>query len=704
MEITLSNCNNIDKAVITIEEEKLNIKFAPNGAGKSTIARALLLSTSDNENSLDELTPFKFRAVNPEGKKPTISGADSIKSVLVFNESYVNQFVFQQDELLNNSFDILIKTEFFKEIEKEIEDLISEIKLLFVQNQVFEDLISTLKEMRSAFKLTKSGLSKSSTGEKALSPGNKIEHIPPGLETFKPFIQSEKSVAWIGWQTKGYQFTELADDCPFCTSPVADKKDSIQKVGQEYDSNTIKNLLSIIDVIERLGDYFSEEAKTKLKIITSLKDGLNDEHRGFLVELTKQIDNLVLKLEKLRTLSGFQFKDDENVSDALSKYRFDLLFFQHLNTKKTQDTVASINSSIDSVIEKSGKLQGKVTQQRKEIKKIITKHQNEINEFLTYAGYKYQVAIMGENEDAKLKLLHIEHTEPLNGGNQHLSFGERNAFAIVLFMYECLAKKPDLIILDDPISSFDKNKKYAILEMLFRRNTDSCLKNKTVIMLTHDVEPIIDTVKTLATKFNNQTNAAFLRASKGNIEEKKIIKSDIKTFPEICKNALESNKDDIIKLIYLRRYYEIINDKNNEYQVISNLLHKREHPIDYRKPKDEMGHDVAMEQSDFAQGCEEIRKKIGQSFSYEALLQRFSDTIDLNNLYESCQNGYEKLQVFRLFGVDVDNSVIQKFINETYHIENEFVCQLDPSKFDIIPEYVVEECDTALRSIDGLPI
>jgi wobble nucleotide-excising tRNase len=37
-------------------------------------------------------------------------------------------------------------------------------------------------------------------------------------------------------------------------------------------------------------------------------------------------------------------------------------------------------------------------------------------------------------------------------------------------MFETLYKKSDLIILDDPISSFDKNKKYAILQMLFRED------------------------------------------------------------------------------------------------------------------------------------------------------------------------------------------------------------------------------------------
>ncbi|MFW8254034.1 AAA family ATPase, partial [Klebsiella pneumoniae] len=76
-------------------------------------------------------------------------------------------------------------------------------------------------------------------------------------------------------------------------------------------------------------------------------------------------------------------------------------------------------------------------------------------------------------------------------------------------------RKPGLIILDDPISSFDKNKKFAILEMLFRREPSDCLKSKTVLMLTHDVEPIIDTIRAVRQQFNNQVSAAYLRYSRG---------------------------------------------------------------------------------------------------------------------------------------------------------------------------------------------
>lgn len=699
MNIEIKNCNNIELANMTLSENKLNIKFAPNGTGKSSIAKALLLGVDGNQSLLSELMPFKLRKENPENKSPEVNGAEALQNIMCFNEEYVSQFVFKPDELLSNSFDIFIRTDAYKQKEQEIEDLIRNIKQLFSGNQELETLISTLKEMGNAFKLTKSGLSKSSTGMKGLSAGNKIHHIPSGLESYTPFIQSPSSVNWIDWQTKGYDFAELSDNCPFCTSHAADKKDQIKKVGQEYDKNTIKNLITIIGVIEKLGDFFSAEAQERLKAITTLKEGLEKEHEDILVSVKNQIDTFTEKLEKLSTLSAFQFKVGEKVAEKLPVYKLDFQFFPDLKSEKMQEAIAPINASIDEVIEQAGQLQGKINQQRSEMKKTVERHQNSINGFLAYAGYRYKVEIAGEGEQSQLKLRHVDHEEHLSGGSQHLSFGERNAFAIVLFMYECLAKKPDLIILDDPISSFDKNKKYAILEMLFRRNSDSCLKNKTALMLTHDIEPIIDTAKSLYEKFNNQTSTSFLKLTGGNVSEQPINRDDIQTFSEICKGALNSDKDDIVKLIYLRRHFEITDNNGDAYQVLSNVFHKgngKERGIDCREPKDSNGHYQEMDLDRFSSGCDQIKQQL-INFSYVDALRRVSDANALRDLYDTVANGYEKLQVFRVLTHDVGNSVIQKFINETYHIENEFICQLDPAKFDTIPEYVVDECDKILQ-------
>jgi ABC-type Mn2+/Zn2+ transport system ATPase subunit len=697
IKIEVKNCNNLDLAVISLKNQKLNIKFAPNGTGKSTIARAVLLGAKGDQSLLSELIPFKLRKVNPENQQPEVKGAEALKNIMCFNEEYVNQFLFKPKELLSNSFDIFIRTEAYRQKSQEIEELVRNIKQLFFENSELETLITTLKEMGSAFKLSKAGLDKKSTGMRGLSAGNKIQHIPAGLESYTPFIQSQNSIGWIDWQTKGYDFVELSENCPFCTSHAVDKKDQIKKVGQEYDKNTIKNLIAIIGVIEKLGDYFSNEAKNKLRAITALKEGLDKEHEAFLATVKTQIDNFTEKLEKLKTLSAFQFKDGDKVADKLPAYKLDLHFFSELKSNKMQEAIAPINTSIDEVIEQAGQLQGKINQQRSEMQKTIERHQKDINEFLSYAGYRYAVEISGEGEQAQLKLRHIDHDEHLSGGNQHLSFGERNAFAIVLFMYECLAKKPDLIILDDPISSFDKNKKYAILEMLFRRDTDSCLKNKTVLMFTHDVEPIIDTIKSLG-NFSNQTSASFLKLAAGQICESDIGKDDIQTFSQICKSAIASGKDPVIKLIYMRRDYEITDNKGDAYQVLSNLFKQRGSAIDTRKSKESDGNYPKMESAKFINGCAEVSNQLN-NFSYSDLLNRIANINTMKSLYSACANGYEKLQIFRLLRPDVENSVIKKFIDETYHIENEFICQLDPAKFDTIPEYVIEECNKMVSAI-----
>ncbi|WP_454158022.1 hypothetical protein [Microbacterium lacticum] len=59
--------------------------------------------------------------------------------------------------------------------------------------------------------------------------------------------------------------------------------------------------------------------------------------------------------------------------------------------------------------------------------------------------------------------------------------------------------------------------------------------------------------------------------------------------------------------------------------------------------------------------------------------------------------GYEKVQIFRIASAhDPDapggDAAFRKFVNESYHIENEYVMQLNPREFDAVPEHVVRAC------------
>ncbi|EMG7889737.1 AAA family ATPase [Enterobacter hormaechei] len=693
MDIEIRHCNNIDRARITITPNKLNIKFAPNGTGKSTLSRAISCAARDDAQGLQALMPFRLRGENPDNAGPVVTGAGGIGDVMCFNEEYVGQFTFQPDELISNSFNILIRNEAHAEREREIEEMTRSIRTVFTGHAELESLIAHLQELSNAFRTTSSGISRASTGMKGLSGGNKIQHIPAGLENYKPYIRSERRVEWIDWQTKGLEFSPLSEGCcPFCTGDIRESEAQIRRVSEEYDKGTIKNLVAVVRLLENLGNYMTEDAKKRLMGITTLQNGPEAEHIEYLVALKQQTDTLTRKLTALRDLNVFSLQEQQNVRDVLSGRLIDMQFFPDLQSELTLGVTGRLNAALEELISNAGRLQGQINRHRGSMLRLIAHHKTNINNFLTYAGYKYRVDIAGEGDQQKLRLRHVDFEGFLSGGSQHLSYGERNAFAIVLFMYECLSKNPGLIILDDPISSFDKNKKFAILEMLFRRASGECLKNRTVLMLTHDVEPVIDTLKSVRKLFSNLVTASCLRLSSGIIEERTVSDSDIKTFLQICKSVIGSECEEIIKLIYLRRYYEIIDDRGDAYQILSNLFHRRQVPEDRREPVVEGTGYPEMHPEKFQQGLEDIRNSI-DTFDYQHQLALIRDAEAIRQLYHRCRNGYEKLQVFRLLELEQNHPVIKKFINETYHIENEFICQLDPARFDLIPEYVIAECD-----------
>ena len=65
--------------------------------------------------------------------------------------------------------------------------------------------------------------------------------------------------------------------------------------------------------------------------------------------------------------------------------------------------------------------------------------------------------------------------------------------------------------------------------------------------------------------------------------------------------------------------------------------------------------------------------------------------------YKMETNNYKKLQLFRVYlelsdnrdKLKEKNSIVLKFIDEIYHIENDYIFSLDLIKFDIIPDFII---------------
>jgi energy-coupling factor transporter ATP-binding protein EcfA2 len=697
LQIQIAHCNSLAQADITLTKSALNIKYGPNGIGKSTIAKALTLRAEGGE-ALAALTPFKYRD-GVGHPSPVVTGADEIQSVLTFDDLYVSQFVFQRDEVLKNSFEIFINTEEYRTGIEEIEQVFAALQETFVEQQEFDNAVHAFTHLCDVFGVTKSGaLSKSTKGYKAMSAGGKLKNIPEPLKGYAGFLQSDDPASWVGWQAKGKAFLDLSDNCPFCSTESVDKAKT-EMVSKEYETASVKNMSLLRAAVDTAGHYFEPTYLAQLEGMLASITEPTPEQLQFLATLRGEVEVFLDRLKVLRGLAFHTLRDEDKVDEYLSGLKVELALLRSLNSEATRSVVSLINEKLDVVAEQISTVKRRIGEQRGRVLRLIEKNQRQINSFLASAGYRYNVRIEPAEDTYRMLIEHQDLPGHLDSAANHLSYGERNAFALVLFMHQVRHEKPDLVVLDDPVSSFDQTKKFAILHELFRGKNS--IREQTTLMLTHDLEPAIDIVRISTSRLFTAAKpvAHFLTSRNGQIAEKPISKADIKTFGEICDANIESATDDAIKVIYLRRKFEILGISDATYDVLSSVLHLREVPdrpigADNREPLDKVEVEAAVIK---------IQEHL-PGFDYDRIVGELRHLETLKSKFAKTSVGYEKVQIFRMM-LEIDepesDDTFRKFVNETFHIENEYVMQLDPREFDAVPEFVVNEC---ARQVDLMAV
>lgn len=319
MQVKLEKCNNIETGSVELIEHTLNLKYAVNGSGKTTIARAILASIRERlgteTNALAALTPFKYR--RDSSGKPEVTGTETIQSVRIFDESYLNEFVFQADELLKGSFDILIKGDAYEQGMAAIDIHVETMQKALIADKDIADLISDFNEISMSFgKETKSGIHGSSGLAKAFKGGNTVTNIPVGLESYKSFIQHSENYKWVKWQLGGMDFMNVGTDCPYCTNDIKDKRETIKRVSEVYEPKAIENLNKIVSAFQRLDKYFSEDTKAKISEFVACMGGYTPDQANYLKIVKEQIDRLCGKFIAAQRLGFFSLKDVDKVIKA----------------------------------------------------------------------------------------------------------------------------------------------------------------------------------------------------------------------------------------------------------------------------------------------------------------------------------------------------------------------------------------------------
>ena len=261
--------------------------------------------------------------------------------------------------------------------------------------------------------------------------------------------------------------------------------------------------------------------------------------------------------------------------------------------------------------------------------------------------------------------------------------------------------------MDDPITSFDKDKKFAVIRRMFD-NKKISFRNKTVLMLTHDIQPLVDYVHNRLFKqmgLTTQVSANLLQNDNGAVYEYDVHEEDLINIVEFSKNvACDSEKCMAVRIVNLRKYIEMTKPNFAEtdiYEVVSNLIHGR-------KEATKVDGETKLEQHIIDNGMQEIKYYLGD-YTYDELV----DLVDSQKLYALINDSdkYEQILATRLLFERYNGMLLKlrkeypatcKFVNETNHVENDYVFQLNPLKYFEIPELYLKEIEKFLEAQKGV--
>lgn len=710
MNLVIKNCNCINQADISIEPNCLNIKYAMNGTGKSTISKAILLKSQDEDALKEQLRPYGKDEESDE--QPEVSDIPYTK-VKVFNDSYVNTKVLSKENFFDNPYMIFLNTGECDDLENKIKEMLDDLQEAIQNVHNLDGLRNMFNSYFTIFKLKGDSIAKTGgVGELLKGNGSGFERYHE-LESYKPFYNNKnmKTVStWAKWRRDGIDKI-VEDQCPFCTKKLAPEMAKQNQVIEKVFKNSA---LSTANAVLEYLKNASESGFIDANAINEIENYIGDASKSS--ELCAALSRLGTEThylnDKLNEISLFR---PMNVThEQLNKIEESL---EILKIKKTMidkyyctpsiyELVDMIEIRVNTLKENTRKLKGLFEAHEKKLNQIVEHQKEDINEFLALAGFPYEFELAPDGEKKAKAYLKPsnEIIERIPTPSEHLSWGEKNAFSLVMFMFEALSENADLIVLDDPISSFDTNKKFAVIRRMFD-NKKKSFRDKTVLLLTHDMQPIIDYIKgSFFSRMGLTTavNAKWLYNANGHITETTIEESDLKNVVELTnKICMDSTYPMHVRIVNYRKYIELT--KTNcgnvsSYQILSNLIHGRTTPMkkDGTTP---IGLDIT------TNGCNQLREKLGD-FTYDDLLSMISD----EKLKDEIKNGndYSKVMAFRLLferhedvfkSLRIKEPATYKYINETNHIENDYVFQLDPMKFYSIPTYYLQKLTEAISRI-----
>lgn len=552
MRVEISNFRNIKSMTFEIPDGKVSLLTGASGSGKSSIATAV-----KGEFDADDVRAGADSSTMSVAKTP---GDLTVKTFNVDTERRL-----YADELSSGIYDIVMMND------TEYEDAKIEFNNSVIRIRHYEEaLLERRAKIKTLYDSTKTSFNKNGEFSKRSMIGSAKSALIDSPSQIVELIQKNGG-KYLAWLISGVGFPLWHDEatCPFCLSNTVSQErvDYLNVVTNTKEVKGLDLIPTIESSLRNAGIAFSdlysiEEFASIAQQVAALKDEC------------QAIDAV---LNFLNATSS-DLRVDDNLLNLIDPNNAAYQQFPGLRSALNQAKGSSTRTR-----QALGKM-------RTAFRRVVKENQSKINRYLQLFDIPYRFSITGmsvETREANYYLVHNDASSEYDYRNK-LSYGERNVIALILFLF--LPKDDDdLIIIDDPVSSYDEYRREQIYRLIIEQKWDN-----TVLLLSHDhvftKYALFHYKESLRQHKLNRSLSVFdervlartgdvfyLKNNNGTADTEKITVEDYDTMTNHILNRLSnSNLSYYQQVINLRLFYECERVEQGDrsiYSYLSAILH-----------------------------------------------------------------------------------------------------------------------------------
>lgn len=647
MKLNIENYKNISNLNLDVLDNKVNFIFGISGSGKTSIGQSLCKNIEEEDvmigkNISDVKVKINDNDINIENV--SLYNEDIIASLIVNTEmnSDIYSIIFSNDD------DILKKKKEFQNMVKEL----SNFKDIMYQYMGKIDVLIKNYGGKLTLKQELPASSKIIKFEKAISDGNNSQYVD--------IIRNNES-NYLRWINEGNNFAVFNkfNICPFCNQNVPLER---TKLIRELCELTPKDFDVIFDNTNIL-----QELKIKIPNYSNIK-----ELSAFKGEI---IDKIKLKdeINSIINIIDYYLIDNYNPSNISSI----------IVSNSFKKEFPEITQSINNINKKITEIKIILGELKHATDRTIHDNLKVLNDYIEKFGipYKFKVNKYDINDKkADYILYHIKDDLQIHRTNG-LSYGEKNIISLLLFL---ISNKNEIVIIDDPASSYDDYRRKIIFDLLY-----DLQNQKTLIILSHDMVFVKYAVfnrnqgkKSKSKRFKNFFEKTGRIVSFENYNNHTLIKDieydDFDIIENQVNNHIINNKLSYFrKIINLRILTENKKSIDCDYEIIYQYLSAILHRTDKSAIIEELNEKGFTE--------DDIINKINDklNFNLEKIPNDILKDFDISEL-----TNFEKIFYFR---DEIQDESIRGEFNNIIHMNSSYTISLNPYKFDYFSPYIYEK-------------